>query len=73
MNDEYDLYKVYGLTKVLQENEQLQDKLLREVFEELGVDYDKWCVDYDIYYENDVVTIERVKELCDDLIKRAKK
>lgn len=70
MNKEYDLYKVYGLTKLLQEKEQLQEQLLKEIFKEINVNFDEWCANFEIHYNDKKISIEDVKEQCDILIEK---
>lgn len=61
----YDLYKVYGLMKYMQEMEKLQESLLNEVMKELNC-AEEWMCNIDIHYNDDIISIDDVKEMCDE-------
>jgi len=65
----YDLYKCYGLLKLMQERQRIIDMLLKEVVEELNCSSE--CgYDLDLYHEDKDITIEDVKKKCDYFLNR---
>ena len=66
MTEKYDLYKCYGLLKLMQEKQQDCEMLLKEVYDELKIKEDEQINHYiDVHFENAKLTIDRVKEICD--------
>jgi hypothetical protein len=59
------LYKCYELFKTMQEKNKEIKMLHKEVIKEINCDED-WECNIDIHYDDKPVTVEDVKELCDE-------
>jgi hypothetical protein len=65
----YDLYKCYGLLKTMQEKVKEVEKLYKEVVKELNCS-GYWENNIEIHYNNEDLTIEDVKEICDEFFNK---